>query len=69
MTHGHLADVRFGVTTLPDFAQQADASIAVFGHTHQIACEKVGHRPILNQAVFLNRGTYSNQKFCYHRKY
>ena len=38
VTHGHLADVRFGVTTLGLQSQQADASIAVFGHTHQIAC-------------------------------
>jgi len=52
MTHGHLADVRFGVTKLGLQAQQADASIALFGHTHQIACEKVGNRI---PAVFPNR--------------
>lgn len=56
VTHGHLADVRFGVTTLGLQAQQADASIAVFGHTHQIACEKVGHR------LFLNPGSISQPR-------
>ncbi len=56
MTHGHLADVRFGVTKLGLKAQQADASIALFGHTHQIACEKVGNR------LFLNPGSISQPR-------
>jgi putative phosphoesterase len=56
VTHGHLANVRFGVTTLGLQAQEADASIALFGHTHQIACEKVGHR------LFLNPGSISQPR-------
>lgn len=56
MTHGHLVDVRFGITTLGLQAQQADASIALFGHTHQIACEKVGGR------LFLNPGSISQPR-------
>ncbi|WP_461203461.1 metallophosphoesterase [Enterococcus sp. N342-3-1-2] len=56
MTHGHLADVRFGITKLGLQAQQADAAIVLFGHTHQIACEKVGGR------LFLNPGSISQPR-------
>lgn len=56
MTHGHLADVRFGITKVGLQAQQAAASIVLFGHTHQIACEKVGGR------LFLNPGSISQPR-------
>lgn len=56
MTHGHLSDVRFGITQLGIEAQAADASIVLFGHTHQIGCEKVGSR------LFLNPGSISQPR-------
>jgi len=55
-THGHLSDVRFGVTKLGLEAQAAEATIALFGHTHQIGCEKVGER------LFLNPGSISQPR-------
>ena len=56
MTHGHLADVRFGVTKLGLKAQQADASIALFGHTHQIGCE------VVEGVLYLNPGSISQPR-------
>ena len=35
MTHGHLSNVRFGLTMLSLQAQEAGANIALFGHIHQ----------------------------------
>ncbi len=56
VTHGHLSDVRFGITRLGIEAQAVDATIVLFGHTHQIGCEKVGHR------LFLNPGSISQPR-------
>lgn len=56
MTHGHLADVRFGLTNLGMQAQKAEADLVLFGHTHQIACEMVGKR------LFLNPGSISQPR-------
>lgn len=56
VTHGHLSDVRFGITQLGLEAQAANASIVLFGHTHQIGCEKVGSR------LFLNPGSISQPR-------
>jgi putative phosphoesterase len=56
MTHGHLSDVRFGITHLGLEAQAVDASVVLFGHTHQIGCEKVGQR------LFLNPGSISQPR-------
>jgi putative phosphoesterase len=51
MTHGHLANVRYGLTTLALQAAEAQANIALFGHTHEIGCE-------MNEGVlFLNPGS------------
>jgi putative phosphoesterase len=51
MTHGHLANVRSGLTTLSLQAEAAGASIALFGHTHVLGCER--H----NRILFLNPGS------------
>lgn len=55
-THGHISDVRFGITRLGLEAQAVDANIVLFGHTHQIGCEKVGKR------LFLNPGSISQPR-------
>lgn len=39
MTHGHLSNVRFGLTQLAIEARAATADMVFFGHTHQIGCE------------------------------
>ncbi|MBL1230559.1 metallophosphoesterase [Enterococcus sp. BWB1-3] len=51
LTHGHLSNVRFGLTQLALQAEEAGANIALFGHTHEIGCEM--HQGIL----FLNPGS------------
>ncbi|KAF1302927.1 metallophosphoesterase [Enterococcus saccharolyticus] len=56
VTHGHLSNVRMGVTQLGIEAQTNDATIVLFGHTHQIGCEKVGSR------LFLNPGSISQPR-------
>ncbi|MHC5248039.1 metallophosphoesterase [Enterococcus sp. LJL90] len=56
MTHGHLSNVRFGLNHLTYEAQENQATIALFGHTHQIGCEK--HQGIL----FLNPGSISQPR-------
>lgn len=51
MTHGHLANVRMDLTTLAFQAEQAQATIALFGHTHILGAER--H----NKVLFLNPGS------------
>ncbi|MBP1048433.1 metallophosphoesterase [Enterococcus sp. BWM-S5] len=48
MTHGHLSNVRFGLTQLALQAEEAGATIALFGHTHEIGCEMHQGRLFLN---------------------
>lgn len=56
MTHGHLSNVRFGLTQLALEAEEAKATIALFGHTHIAGCEE--ERGIL----FLNPGSISQPR-------
>jgi len=51
MTHGHLANVRWSLTTLALQAEAAQATIALFGHTHVLGCQR--H----NRILFLNPGS------------
>ena len=51
MTHGHLANVRMGLTTLALQAEEAGATIALFGHTHVLGAER--H----NNILFVNPGS------------
>lgn len=51
MTHGHLANVRFELTSLGTMARENNATIALFGHTHEIGCEMRG------KVLFLNPGS------------
>lgn len=48
MTHGHLSNVRFGLTQIALEAAEEEADICLFGHTHMIGCEKVQGRLFLN---------------------
>ena len=56
MTHGHLSSVRFGLTQISFEAQEADADIVLFGHTHMIGCEMVKNR------LYLNPGSISQPR-------
>ena len=56
MTHGHLSNVRMGLANLKMQALEEDATIALFGHTHQIGCEKE------SGILFLNPGSISQPR-------
>lgn len=56
MTHGHLFNVRFGLTHLALEAESSGATIALFGHTHEIGCE------MHQQVLFLNPGSISQPR-------
>ncbi|MTD38820.1 YfcE family phosphodiesterase [Erwinia sp. CPCC 100877] len=57
MTHGHLVNVRYGLTTLALQAAEVDADIVLFGHTHEIGCEMIEHTLFLNPgSIRLPRG-------------
>ena len=56
MTHGHLSNVRFGLTQLAIEARAANADMVFFGHTHQIGCE------MDQKILFLNPGSISQPR-------
>ncbi|MGM0212709.1 metallophosphoesterase [Enterococcus sp. AZ109] len=56
MTHGHRSNVRFGLTMLSLQAQEAKATIALFGHIHQAVAE-------MDQGIlFVNPGSISQPR-------
>ena len=56
MKHGHLSNVRFGLTMLSVQAQEAGANIALFGHIHQAVAEMDKH------ILFVNPGSISQPR-------
>lgn len=65
MTHGHLANVRYDLTTLSLQASQASANIALFGHTHEIGCEVRANILYLNPgSIRLPRGPIQLQSYA-----
>ena len=56
MTHGHLSNVRFGLTQLALEAKRTTSNYRSFGHTHQLGCE-------FEQGIlFLNPGSISQPR-------
>lgn len=53
LTHGHLSSVKMGLTRLDMQAQEHEATIALFGHTHQLGCEYNKGRLFLNPGSIL----------------
>lgn len=51
MTHGHLVNIKSGLNTIALKASEANATVVLFGHTHEIGCEM--HR----NTLFLNPGS------------
>ncbi|MGI6154907.1 MAG: metallophosphoesterase [Enterococcus lemanii] len=65
VTHGHLYDVRFGLNRLSLKAQEVGANLTLFGHTHQIACEKSGDYLFLNPgSIAQPRGIILEKSYC-----
>ena len=56
MTHGHLSNVRFGLTMLSLQAQEVGATIALFGHIHQAVAEYD------KNILFVNPGSISQPR-------
>ncbi|MGC3713721.1 metallophosphoesterase family protein, partial [Enterococcus faecalis] len=48
MTHGLLANVRMGLTTLAFQAEEAGATIPLFGHTHVLGAERHNNIHVVN---------------------
>ncbi|WP_086312982.1 hypothetical protein A5821_000556 [Enterococcus sp. 7F3_DIV0205] len=56
MTHGHLSNVRTGLTSLALQAAEVNANIVLFGHTHEIGCE------VRANVLYLNPGSISQPR-------
>lgn len=56
ITHGHLSNVRFGLTNLFYEAKEANANIALFGHIHRAVCE------VEEGILFVNPGSISQPR-------
>lgn len=48
ITHGHLYNVKYGLDSLVYAAQEKEAKLALFGHTHQALYEEIGGVKLLN---------------------
>ncbi len=62
MTHGHLFNVRFGLTQLAKAAKEQKANIALFGHTHELGVKWQ------DGILFLNPGSISQPRGQYQEK-
>lgn len=51
MTHGHLYNIKMTLSSLDYKAQEMEADIVLFGHSHLFGAEKIGN------ALFLNPGS------------
>ncbi|WP_071131719.1 metallophosphoesterase [Enterococcus timonensis] len=56
MTHGHRYDVRFGLKKIGEAAQEAGATICLYGHTHIIDAQRHGN------ILFVNPGSISQPR-------
>lgn len=56
VAHGHLVGVRSGIQRLVLKAEEVQANIAAFGHTHELGCE------MANGILILNPGSISFPK-------
>lgn len=63
ITHGHRYQVNQSMTSLGLLAQQVQATIVVFGHTHRLGCEQLGER------LFLNPGSISQPRGLPHKSF
>ncbi len=56
ITHGHLYDIYNGLQRLDYRAQEVDADIVLFGHTHLLGAEQVG------ETLYLNPGSFTRPR-------
>ncbi|MDR0920857.1 MAG: metallophosphoesterase [Lactobacillales bacterium] len=62
LTHGHLYGVNFGMERLSLAAKEANATIALFGHTHRAGCE------VIDRILYLNPGSISQPRGLIQKK-
>src|SRR5699024_9114411 len=48
ITHGHLHQVKMNLTTLSDRAEEVQADVVCYGHTHIAGAEKIGGQLFIN---------------------
>ncbi|KRL03069.1 metallophosphoesterase [Liquorilactobacillus capillatus] len=61
LVHGHLLNVNMGLERLSLFAQERQAQVALFGHTHRLGVEYVDNCLYLNPgSISYPRGEYSD---------
>ncbi|CDR31062.1 Putative metallophosphoesterase MG207 homolog [Acholeplasma oculi] len=56
LTHGHLQNVKYGLTELIELAKEANADICIFGHTHDAFYKVIDH------ITFINPGSLTGYK-------
>lgn len=52
--HGHLQDVKYGLTRLSYFAEERGADICLFGHTHEPYAGWMGRTMLMNPGALMN---------------
>ena len=52
--HGHLQDVKYGYDKLYWYAQEQNATIALFGHTHEPCAEMAGGVLLMNPGALMD---------------
>ena len=61
ITHGHRFGVNNGLLKLELLAQQENANLVFFGHTHQLGAEEIKGKIFLNPwSISQPRGKYAN---------
>ncbi len=56
ITHGHLHGVKSGIDRLKEYAEEVNADIVLYGHTH------CAHNEIINNILFFNPGSTISPK-------
>ncbi|WP_162146801.1 metallophosphoesterase family protein [Acholeplasma granularum] len=56
LTHGHLQNVKYGLTELIMMAKEMDANICIFGHTHDPFYRRI------DNIIFINPGALTGIK-------
>ncbi|MCF7523422.1 YfcE family phosphodiesterase [Levilactobacillus brevis] len=55
LTHGHYDAVHWDLTKLKSHADEVQADLVFFGHTHELAAEAVGEHVFVNPGVLVSR--------------
>lgn len=61
LTHGHLQNVKYGLTELIEMAKEVNANVCIFGHTHDAFYKTIEHIEFINPGALngLNDKSYA----------